>query len=36
MLDGRDMPTRNLQKRLSGVRYLMRAIEDRATRTGGT
>ncbi|KAG7376235.1 hypothetical protein PHYPSEUDO_013992 [Phytophthora pseudosyringae] len=34
MFDGRDMPTRNLQKRLSDVRYLMRMVEDEAKRTG--
>ncbi|ETP31505.1 hypothetical protein F442_19625 [Phytophthora nicotianae P10297] len=34
VLDGRDMPTRNLQKRLSDVRYLMSIVEDRAKRTG--
>lgn len=34
MLDGRDMPNRNLQKRLSDARYLMRMIEDEAKRTG--
>ncbi|KUF92717.1 hypothetical protein AM587_10004891 [Phytophthora nicotianae] len=34
LLDGRDMPTRNLQKRLSDVRYLMSIVEDRAKRTG--
>eukprot|EP00644_Phytophthora_capsici_P006645 jgi/Phyca11/118431/e_gw1.36.382.1 len=34
MLDGRDMPNRNLQKRLSDARYLMRMVEDEAKRTG--
>ncbi|ETO62281.1 hypothetical protein F444_19805 [Phytophthora nicotianae P1976] len=34
VLDGRDMPTRNLQKRLSDVRYLMSIVEDRSKRTG--
>ncbi|KUG01323.1 hypothetical protein AM587_10002337 [Phytophthora nicotianae] len=34
MLDGRDMPSRNLQKRLSDARYLMTSIESEAKPTG--
>ncbi|KAG3119340.1 hypothetical protein PI125_g2044 [Phytophthora idaei] len=34
ILDGRDMPNKNQQKRLSGSRYLMRMVEEEAKRTG--
>ncbi|KAG6943758.1 hypothetical protein JG688_00017446 [Phytophthora aleatoria] len=34
MLDGSDMPSRNLQKRLSDVRCIMTTIESEAKRSG--
>ncbi|ETO85829.1 hypothetical protein F444_00563 [Phytophthora nicotianae P1976] len=34
MLDGLDMPNRNMQKRLSDIRYLMSSVEAEARRIG--